>query len=205
MDVPKGLEVGDLLLFCPANPRTYQEVIVVAQQTIVSHLMRARRSTAIPADACFTHVGVYVGNGTVFDTTRETDSSQRRFHEVAADGCYVRARRLKTMTAPMRARILANVPAFQGPYSVSAAVFDGLLSAAPDPWDKAIHHLVKKTPWAFVPARRSTAADWSTVSTLQAATSRSSALTFSRRCRGRSRPTRSSKKSRSTGRHARRR
>lgn len=129
--VPKGLAPADILLFSPLYPGKVQNLIVQGQDLLTDpKLHRAHR--------CFTHVGLYIGNGLVCDATWDHNITVRSFADVAS-GMFVRAKRYPGLDDAKATEICKVATDLHGSYN--------LLGIATD---QVVDFLKSRSPWSTV-------------------------------------------------------
>lgn len=117
--VPHGLQLADLILVAPVNPQPLDGLIVSGQSLIYPS-----------DDAAFVHVGIYDGNGGIFDATPAHDVAHRPFHDFSA-GCYLRALRVRGIGPGVQWDVCAAAQRLTGRYNYVGAVADTLIAAMP--------------------------------------------------------------------------
>lgn len=139
---PSGLQKGDVLLFTPELPNGAQNTIVVAQEMVSSRV-----------HASFTHVGLYMGNGDVYDATPWGGVALRHFNEVMPKPGWVRARRMMGITPLQQDAVCQQATQLHGNYALLQAFVDTVLLAATTRYASAVQLLTKQTPTPFHPKR----------------------------------------------------
>lgn len=134
---PKGLEPGDVLMYCPVAPTPRQSAIVVAQE--------AMQRGGDRAHVCFTHLAIYIGNDEVVDASPQTNIARRSIVD-AIGGGHVRARRLRGITPTMQQDVCRVASQQRGNYAFLQAVVDTLLHGAPPHWMNALKKLNTALP-----------------------------------------------------------
>lgn len=128
-NVPSGLQIGDIIMYCPAQPNAKQILIQSAQ-----------REAFAEEHAWFTHIALYVGDGNVVDSISVTGISMRPLWTLTEDG-YVRIRRVKGIRPNQQRAVSVAAQQTRSKYAKIAALAEGMRMMGipiPERWERLL-------------------------------------------------------------------